>query len=321
MGASGRRCLLRLHQLRQFAGSRRTDARAGRVGRGPAGSPDHGVRRDGSPLSGPSPDERSLAEVALRLAEPENIASEKVASVGNAIRREVAALGEGVERPCRAWASSRHRPQRGVVARAGLRRQRGQDPLARDGSLVRARGHAEPRGEPAVFRGGLARPTDRRRRHASTRIIRQVEEATQRFHALLDERGAALSQAYEDRSQALTAMFDARSREIESELTGSSATVIQRIGETAEETTRRLAQTGEDLARSLRAQAEELQARSDELVSASLRSARMPASACASPTRWSCASWPSDREPRDRLGDLRSSPDRNARRALRAHDR
>ncbi|MEP0508619.1 MAG: hypothetical protein ABJD38_07890, partial [Aurantimonas coralicida] len=41
---------------------------------------------------------RSMAEVALRLAEPESIATERVMSVGQAVRREVAALGEGVER-------------------------------------------------------------------------------------------------------------------------------------------------------------------------------------------------------------------------------
>ncbi len=37
--------------------------------------------------------------------------------------------------------------------------------------------------------------------------------------------------------------------------------------------------------------------------------------------RSSCASWPSGREPRDRLGDLRPPPDGNPRRTLRSHDR
>ena len=41
---------------------------------------------------------RSMTEVALRLAEPEDIAKESVVSVGQAIRREVAAMGDGVER-------------------------------------------------------------------------------------------------------------------------------------------------------------------------------------------------------------------------------
>ncbi len=40
----------------------------------------------------------SMAEVALRLAQPETLASESVMSVGQAIRREVAAMGDGVER-------------------------------------------------------------------------------------------------------------------------------------------------------------------------------------------------------------------------------
>src|SRR5215207_7358551 len=38
---------------------------------------------------------RSMTEVALRLAEPETLASESIVSVGQAIRREVAAMGDG----------------------------------------------------------------------------------------------------------------------------------------------------------------------------------------------------------------------------------
>jgi hypothetical protein len=41
---------------------------------------------------------QSMAEVALRLAEPETVARESIVSVGQAIRREVAAMGDGVER-------------------------------------------------------------------------------------------------------------------------------------------------------------------------------------------------------------------------------
>ncbi len=40
----------------------------------------------------------SMADVALRLAQPETVATESVMSVGHAIRREVAAMGDGVER-------------------------------------------------------------------------------------------------------------------------------------------------------------------------------------------------------------------------------
>ena len=40
----------------------------------------------------------TIAEVAMRLAQPEDTAREQVVSVGQAIRREVAAMGDGVER-------------------------------------------------------------------------------------------------------------------------------------------------------------------------------------------------------------------------------
>ncbi len=41
---------------------------------------------------------RSMAEVALRLAEPETIATDRIMSVGQAVRREVSAMNEGIER-------------------------------------------------------------------------------------------------------------------------------------------------------------------------------------------------------------------------------
>ncbi len=41
---------------------------------------------------------RSMAEVALRLAEPESIAAERIMTVGQAVRREVSAMNEGIER-------------------------------------------------------------------------------------------------------------------------------------------------------------------------------------------------------------------------------
>src|SRR5215813_1723513 len=41
---------------------------------------------------------QSMAEVAMRLAEPETVARESIVAVGQAIRREVTAMGDGVER-------------------------------------------------------------------------------------------------------------------------------------------------------------------------------------------------------------------------------
>ncbi|MEP2725574.1 MAG: antitoxin, partial [Roseibium sp.] len=41
---------------------------------------------------------RGMTEVALRLAEPEDMAKESILSVGQAIRREVSAMGDGIER-------------------------------------------------------------------------------------------------------------------------------------------------------------------------------------------------------------------------------
>jgi len=47
----------------------------------------------------------SMAEVAMRLAQPETAARESIVSVGQAIRREVAAMGDGVERAFPRWSA------------------------------------------------------------------------------------------------------------------------------------------------------------------------------------------------------------------------
>ena len=52
---------------------------------------------------------RSMSQVAFRLVEPETIASDSIASVGQAIRREVAAMGDGIDRAL-ARASARSMP-------------------------------------------------------------------------------------------------------------------------------------------------------------------------------------------------------------------
>ena len=41
---------------------------------------------------------QSMSELALRLAEPESLAQDRVMTVGQAVRREVAAMGEGIDR-------------------------------------------------------------------------------------------------------------------------------------------------------------------------------------------------------------------------------
>ena len=86
-------------QLRSGAAARRTalGARAGR-----------GHRRAGDPVLAFAVMVRraqemrlaaqSMGELALRLAEPESLAQDRVMMVGQAVRREVAAMGEGIER-------------------------------------------------------------------------------------------------------------------------------------------------------------------------------------------------------------------------------
>ena len=41
---------------------------------------------------------RSMMQVAVRLAEPETIATEQMVTLSQAIRREIASMGDGIER-------------------------------------------------------------------------------------------------------------------------------------------------------------------------------------------------------------------------------
>ena len=64
---------------------------------------------------------QSMAQVAMRLGEPENIARDSIVTVGQAIRREVAAMGDGVERAlARAGELETLGAERGGCARAHL---------------------------------------------------------------------------------------------------------------------------------------------------------------------------------------------------------
>ncbi len=72
---------------------------------------------------------RSMAQVAIRLAEPETIATEQVVTLSQAIRREVASMGDGIERAlARASELESYGPRRGDPARAHLWRQRAPHP-------------------------------------------------------------------------------------------------------------------------------------------------------------------------------------------------
>ena len=108
-------------------------------------------RRDPDPpRAGPPHAATAITQAAIRLAEPETTASEKVASVGQAVRREVNALGDGLERAL----SPRRRargddPQRGHRPRAHLFRQRIAHARADPGTGQPARsGHHQHRARP-----------------------------------------------------------------------------------------------------------------------------------------------------------------------------
>ena len=83
---------------------------------------------------------QSMAGVAMRLAEPEEVARESIVTVGQAIRREVAAMGDGVERALARAAELEALVANEVsVAGARLSRQRSAHPRPAGGPRPPAR--------------------------------------------------------------------------------------------------------------------------------------------------------------------------------------
>ena len=88
---------------------------------------------------------QSMAQVAMRLAEPESVARDSIVTVGQAIRREVAAMGDGVERAlARAERTRNAGAERSRRARTHLQRQRGAHPRPAAGSRQPARHAGRP---------------------------------------------------------------------------------------------------------------------------------------------------------------------------------
>ena len=198
---------------------------------------------------------RSLAEVALKLAEPESIATERVMSVGQAIRREVAALGEGVERALSRTADLENLVHNEVssLERAYADNEVKIRTLVQDlGSEREAMlSHAERLRSAVVgSHQRLVEDVD----SASERILSRIEDASSRFGTL-----------FEGHSDSLLKLFDEQSQAASQRVIANTEGLIGRLRETGNEVANLLEDRTETMQQRSQAMAEDLSRIGDDV--------------------------------------------------------
>ncbi len=151
---------------------------------------------------------RSMAEAAIRLAEPETFATEHVVTLSQAIRREVASMGDGIERAL-ARASELEAMVRSEVA-----------------SLERTYGENERRirvllNELSSERESIVVNADRvssALTSAQSALTGELEAATSTLTELLDQTGERIATALETRGNEVQNAFAQSSESLMAEL-------------------------------------------------------------------------------------------------------
>ena len=173
---------------------------------------------------------RSMAEVAIRLAEPETLATEQVVTLSQAIRREVASMGDGIERAL-ARASELETMVRAEVS-----------------SLERTYSDNERRirlllDELASERESIILNADRVSTaliHAQSSAAAELETATDRLTGLLGEAGDRIAQALEHKGGEIDASF-----------AKSGDSMLRQLETRAEDLLERFQRSGDEAARAI----------------------------------------------------------------------
>ena len=168
---------------------------------------------------------RSMAEVAIRLAEPETIATEQVVSLSQAIRREVASMGDGIDRAL-ARASELETMVRAEVS-----------------SLERTYGENERRirlllNELVSEREAIIVNADRvttALSHAQNSVASELEAATETLTGLLDQTGNRIARALDDKGGDLESRFARSGDTMMLQLETRATSLLERFQRSGEE--------------------------------------------------------------------------------------
>ena len=180
---------------------------------------------------------QSMAEIAIRLAEPETLASNSIVNVSQAVRREVAAMGDGVER-----ALARAAELEGLVNSEVATLER-----AYTENEVRIRGLLD----------SIASQRDTLVNHAA-----QVRDAISSVHVDLSSEigaiSAMMSKQVNEAAAHVTETLTDKGQEITRGLETSANGMITMLGERGADLLERLEQASESTSRSIEAAAERM---------------------------------------------------------------
>ena len=173
---------------------------------------------------------RLMTEVALRLAEPESLATESVVSLSQAIRREIASMGDGIERAL-ARASELETIVRAEVS-----------------NLERA--YSENERRIRTLLEGLSSE-----REAITTNAERVKQAISGAHENLSQElevaGKSLADRVGDAGAHVTSTLGTKGEEITLALSRTGETLVEKIDSHGTQIVERMSTTGQDVSRKL----------------------------------------------------------------------
>jgi len=172
---------------------------------------------------------QSMAEVAMRLAEPETVARESIVTVGQAIRREVAAMATASSARSHAPRARNAGRQRGVRARTRLQRQRSADSRAVAGSRRPARYPGRPGRADSAMHQRRAPRSQRRYFPDQPACREQVNEASRRITHTLAEKGEHITRALQQSGDSMIGQLGERGGDLLERLETTSTTTTDAI--------------------------------------------------------------------------------------------
>lgn len=191
---------------------------------------------------------RSMTEVALRLAQPESIATESVVTVGQAVRREVAAMGDGMDR---------------AVARAGELEAMVRAEVS---TLERAYEENETRIRTLIDdlqaeRHNIQIETERLREGiiaAETVLSSEVKDVASRIHTTMLEASEQVTEILGQKGEHITAALARVGDSMIDSLTAKGGELIDRLQLTGSDIRQDLSESGDLLVETLRSRTDDL---------------------------------------------------------------
>ena len=184
---------------------------------------------------------QSMANVAMRLAEPETVARDSIVSVGQAIRREVAAMGDGVERALARASELETLVQNEVAA---LER-------AYSDNEVRIRGLIKDLANQRDTLVGQAEQVRTAISNVHIDLTQDLSTISDLVGQQVNEAAQSITQSLAEKGEHITLALGRVGDNMMQQLSDRGGDLIERLETASEETSRAIATASEQLTRSL----------------------------------------------------------------------